>query len=371
MDKDGLKPTQLNVLVPEKQVPESGSNSLSAVKSRGRPLGGVPEVKIPPLDAEPVEDAEGNPMTMQAQAEILRDPGNPLSPNYDPQTALGDARAVEGAQMDPYALRAIRQGQPLSRKQNPGPFGGTLPPEAQKDPNFRPGVGSMYAANQPAFRQRGEERKILSDETIEGLEALKKFQEETQAEQEKQQTVISEEQAEEEVKRLDDDVLGVFNSPNFMNQYQKETNELNTEELRKAIESRCKPINVEQLIMDGEVRQDVPVLTGKLIVTYRTITGEENLEIERMVFGTTEPDIYVFDKLSMMQLACGLYAVNGQVLPNHLGDNRRFDKDKFKLKFRKVLAMPLVMLASMGINFTWFDQRTRRLFIDMEPLKNG
>ena len=344
--------------------------TMEAVKGRGRPLGGAPEVSIPPLDAEPVVSSDGRKMSMHEQAELLKDPSNPLSPYYDPKQALGAKVGPGAAQMDPHALRQARQAPAEARRAPAGPFGGTLSQEQLQDPRARQGVGAAYMANQPALSQRQEAKRALSEETVEGLEALSEFHKKAQAEQEKQQAEADEKRAERDAQVLDEE-LDQLNQPSFMNQYQREVNELNTPELKKATEDRCKPLDVEQLILDGEVRQEVPIVSGKLVVTFRTITGEENLEIERMVFGSNEPDIYVFDKLSMMQLACGLYAVNNQVLPSHLDDSRRFDKSRFKHKFGKVLAMPLVMLASMGINFTWFDLRTRSLFVDLGPLKNG
>lgn len=348
------------------------SDDLKNIKSRSRPLGGAPEVSIPPLDAEPVVGPDGRSMSMSDQAELLKDETNPLSPYYDPDSALLNKTRAGASQMDPHVLRDSRRnpGRPVQARATQGPFGGILPPEALKDPRALRGVGAAYAANQPAWRGKGEKggQGVLSEETIEGLQALNEFQREAHAEQQRQKEEADRQKEEAETKFFEDE-LSKF-SPSFMNQYQREINELNTPELREATEKRCKPIDVEQLIVDGEARQDVPIISGKFVVTFRTITGEENLEVERLVFGSDEPDIYVFDKLSMMQLCCGLYAINGQVLPNHL-NGRTFDLDLFKHKFRKVIVQPLVMLASMGINFTWFDQRTRKLFVDLEPLKNG
>lgn len=329
---------------------------MQAVKGRGRPLGGAPEVKIPPLDAEPMAGPDGRPMSMHQQAEMLRDKSNPLSPYYDPQPS-----AVPVDKMNPHQLRQ-RRG-PM-----PGPFGGVLPPEAQQDPRFRHGVGSMYAANQPGIQNAPDGGAALSNKTVEGLEALAKFQQDAEKAQQK---VADEAAKKDEASSLDND-LELLDQPSFLNQYQKEVNELNTEELRRAIEARCAPLNIEQLIMDGELRQDVPIIREKFIATFRTVTGEENLAIEREIFSDRNvSDIYVLDKMSLMQLTCGLYAVNGRMLPSHLDDSRRFNGESFKKKFRMVTAFPLCQLASLGINFTWFDQRTRRLFIDVDQLKNG
>ncbi|MFW9801112.1 MAG: hypothetical protein ACFFFC_00545 [Candidatus Thorarchaeota archaeon] len=344
-------------------------SGLDAVKNRGRPIGGASEVSIPPLDADPIEGQ--GPMTMQEQAQALRDPTNPISPNYSPQERLNSAG---GAQMNPHALRTAQQravsaaGQTVgARKGSQGPFGGFVPPESYGDPNFRPGVGSAYAVNQPSLRQK--DQSGLSEETINGLEALRDFNNRANEEQSKQ-LKKEEKRFEEEAKKFDDE-FGAFSSPNFLNAYKQEVNELADSELKQAIEARLKPLDLEQLILYGEARQDVPIVPNVFIPTFRTVTGEENLEIERRLFGSDEPDIYIFDKLALMQLTAGLYAINNNVLPDHLDKKRLFSIDLFTEKFRKVVKLPLAMLASLGINFTWFDQRTRRLFIDKTPLKNG
>ncbi len=73
----------------------------------------------------------------------------------------------------------------------------------------------------------------------------------------------------------------------------------------------------------------------------------------------------------MMQMTAGLYAINERPLPTHLDEKRRFNKDLFYIKLDIVKSYAIQMLAMIGLNFTWFDQRTRELFFDLEPLKNG
>jgi hypothetical protein len=344
---DKLKPSQL---------------VMGNIKGRGKPLGGAPKVNVPPLDADPVTNSDGQPITMHEQAEILKNPNSPLSPFYRPEKVMRSPIS----NMDPHVNRTARNGGEVPMKGNKGPFGGFVSPEDRQDPNFRPGVGSAYLANQPALKHQKEGG--LSNETIKGLNALRDFSNRAHEEQNKKPK--EEDQFLDDLKKFDDD-FGQLNSSSFMNAYKKEINELNTDELRKAIEERLEPIDLTQFIMDGEARQDVPIVRDKFIPTFRTVTGGENLEVERMMFGSNESDIYVFDKLAIMQLTCGLYAINGNVLPDHLDERRKFDSTQFKVKFEKVVSLPLCMLASLGINFTWFDQRTRRLFIDTKPLKNG
>ena len=372
---DKPKPASFNKEGTEEQQLTAYQRRMSAIKSRGKPLGGAPPVKIPPLNADPIFGPDGEPLTMQEQAEILRDPRSPLSPNYDP-TLAETAAAVQreqAASMDPYALRTARQGGEMSKKQG-GPFGGVLPPEAAQDPRFRPGVGSMYAANQPGLQPPRPGQKpgkpSLSEETVEGLEALKKFNEEAQAAQEKQVDEATKEHVEKGMEERIADDLGL--DDDFMKEIRARRSELDTEELQQAIEGRCKTMSIDQLIEEGELRQLIPIVRDKFIVEFRTISGEEDLAIKRELYvERNAPDIYLFDKLQMMQLCAGIYSINGKPLVDHLDDKRRFSKEQFLLKFKQVNAMPLPMLASLSINYAWFDRRARKLFVDLDELKNG
>lgn len=84
--------------------------AVTSAKRERAPLGGAPEVKIPPLNAQPM-DGGGS---MEDQAEALRDPTNPLSPVYNPQ--LAQMAAIQAAKQDGQA-----------------PFS-VLPPRASEDP---------------------------------------------------------------------------------------------------------------------------------------------------------------------------------------------------------------------------------------------
>ena len=253
-----LKPTQFNKQGTEKEQMASYKKKMADIKSRGKPLGGAPPVQIPPLNADPVEGPDGRPLTMEQQAGVLRDPRSPLSPHYNPSLADVDA-AVKHEQselMDPHKLRTARQGETMSKQ--PGPFGGTLPPEAQQDPNFRPGVGSMYASNQPGLRNSPRAKPgapQLSQETVEGLEALKRFNEDAQQSQEKQAEDAVKEHIEKDPNDSFIEELGLDTS--FIDAIKEERGKLDRQDIREAVEARCKPLSIAQMIEEGELRQFV------------------------------------------------------------------------------------------------------------------
>ncbi|CAB4131305.1 hypothetical protein UFOVP276_171 [uncultured Caudovirales phage] len=314
---------------------------MDQIKSGGRPVGGVPPVKIPPLDAEPLKGGG----TMTSQAAPLSDPRNPLSPAYSPELAA----------------MAAKQGGPFS----------TLPEEAKQDPRFRAGVGSMIAENQPHLASppapSGERKPILREETQRDLEKLASFQ---QTAENIQQKALDEQdkQVEEEIAKDSATYSAEINA--ILND--DDINLLNNPTRRKDVESRLSPLNIEDILVYGELRQEVPVVPGKTKYEFRSTTGEEDLAVKRMMFGETGGDRYMIDKFGLMNLALGLVAINGMALPSHLNDKKRFDETLFIRKYETLMKFPVQLLADMSVQYMWFDQRVRRLFVkSAEALKNS
>ena len=284
-----------------------------------------------------------------------------------------------------------------------------LPEEARQDPEFREGQGSMYASSQPHLatrygviragvrippQQLGQARKGLKPETIQGLQALQDARQRAEAPSE-QDSIFKESvassagaagrlgnspengpQAEspdaksritEAVKNLDD-----MDFNRLREMMMKDI--INNEEQRKIIEARCQPLSIDDLIVSGSLLQRVPIIPGKFEVTFRSMTGEEDLAIKRLIVeeskGLEVSDRYLLDKFSLMAVAVGLHAINSNPLPSHLDDKDAFSKEAFLSKFARVTRLPFHMLASIGVNYFWFDLRVRHLFV-AENLGNG
>jgi hypothetical protein len=318
---------------------------MDSIKAGGRPVGGTPPVKIPPLDAEPLSTGG----SMSSQAAALSDPTNPLSPVYSPELA---------------AMAADKQG----------PFA-ILPEEATKDSRFIPGVGSRIAANQPHMNapapvvpEANERKPILRKETLKDLEQIASFQQTAETIQQKEFNDQEAKQAEEDVSKgasaYAADIGGILSDDDI--------NLLNNPVRRQEIESRLEPLNIEDILIYGELQQEVPVVPGKTKYKFRSTTGEEDLAVKRMMFGETGGDRYMLDKFSLMNLALGVVAINNMNLPTHLNDKKRFDESLFEKKYNTLLRFPVQLLADMAVQYTWFDQRVRRLFVkSAEALKNS
>ena len=81
---------------------------------------------------------------------------------------------------------------------------------------------------------------------------------------------------------------------------------------KKSIESALTEISFEDMIFKGYSDQEVKIREG-FTVTFRTITTQQSLWIEREIANLSEETVqYGRHYLSLKQLACGLIAVNGK-----------------------------------------------------------
>jgi len=350
-------------------------------RKHNTPVGEVPMPPIPRLD----EQADlSRPMTMAEAAQRQR----------------------AGEFVEDNADGGIFQRPPSMPKLLPDDL---LPDEAKADQHFIQGHGALLAINQPALAlkygiirqgrryspqeiyhntyaqpaQQGQQRK-LRPETVAGLQQLEELQKqaaEKAVELEakaghagaaenlagKEVAPADRERIQDAVSRMDD-----FDFSQFREMMVRDL--LNNEEQRKIIRGRCKPIDLAQMVMDGVARQRVIIVPGKFEVEYQTVGGDIELALKGMIAEEAKSlDYsvqYFTDKYSLMALTAGLYSIGNNVLPGHLDSNGDFDREQFLRKFKKVSKFPLPMLASLGVNYFWFDVDCRKCFV-AENVKNG
>lgn len=290
--------------------------------------------------------------------------------------------------------------------------GDLLPEEVRKDPLFRDGHGSMYAAAQPnlAFKYgimrngqhlmpqqlRPGPRRPAS-ETVADLQKLAELRQATESgesavEQESAagtggaaarlanapgdtdvRPIAGEDKEKLERARKALENMDEFDFDSFRQAVMKDL--LNNEEQRKIIEDRLEPLSLDDYISKGFILQRVPVIPGKFEPTFRSLTAEDDLSLKRLIMQDSKSlaqvsDRYLLDKFSLMSVACMTHAINTHIFPSHLNQNGDFDDDLFWKKFNLILKQGFHMLASLGVNGFWFDVRVRKLFV-AENLKNG
>lgn len=244
-----------------------------------------------------------------------------------------------------------------------------LSPEQQKQlqehGSFVPGVGSAYTANQPSMESRpsaGPEAgqpegwanpprapgSGLRPETLEQLKGVAEANNPVKA---------------EEVDKIVDEIDDI-DAQYETNEYGNRVRSLiSNKERREAIEKRCTPMDVDDLLLTGEVRQVVPILPGKIEPTYRSVSGDEDQFIKQLMSGERGSEQYIMDRYSLLNLTAGLYALNGRVLPPHLDKNGDPTKELFTAKLKVVAKYAYLLLADLSVNYVWFTRRVQRLMV--------
>ena len=128
----------------------------------------------------------------------------------------------------------------------------------------------------------------MSEETVEGLEALQRFQQQAEDAQNQETKKAAAEKPDLSVEEELAAELGIDNIEAFLESFKKARDELDNPELRKQIEERIKPLDIVEMIEEGEARQDVPIVRGKFVVTFRTVTGDEDLKVIHLLTYTYE-----------------------------------------------------------------------------------
>lgn len=311
---------------------------------------------------------------------------------------------------------SILQGSPPQQLQTGPDLRPTdlLPPEAQSDPAFQQGSGSMYAVAQPHLamkygvlrdNRRIPAQQLMARPTVPGgpkstqlrpetLEDLKKIEElrtkslqgesgELAAEQAAAQgpagqaanigappakdKPLTDEEVRKRVSGMDEFDLSTLHEMMVRDI-------INNEEQKKIVEARLEPLNLADLVVNYTVTQRVPIIPGTFEPEFESLTGEDDINLKRMLVEEAKTlkvdDRYLLDKYALFGLACAVKAINGKPLGTHRDANGNFDEKMLEEKFRRILRMPLPMLAALGPHYFWFDQRVRKLFV-AQTIKNS
>lgn len=289
-------------------------SAIAAAKSKKVPVGGVPMPPMPRLD-QPPPQARQVAQARAAQRVLTTEEREKLEQNGTLRQGAGSAYAVNQPGLAGLPTDTEGNEQPIDPRTAPRPPGAGLREETVK------GLQAITAAN------------AADDDD----EALKKV--------------------EKEIEDFDD----VYEENEFG---ERVRSLLGNKKRAAAIEGRCQPMSFETLLMDGSVQQRVPIIPGKFEPTFRSLFGEENVEILRLM-GTLGrgTEGYILDMMELYRLTAGLYSINGKILPNHLDNNGDFNEEMFRAKYKMVRKMALPILADMSVNFRWFARRVQKLTV--------
>lgn len=262
-------------------------------------------------------------------------------------------------------IKQAKAGRPLSSLKASEPVGAI--PRPQMPILTRQAPEEAPAATQDGVQPRPPGSPVLRPETAAQLEAALQAGKDVQAKEA--------EKALDETKLAEDARLAeVFDQFDFGNAAQQVERILDNKKRREAIESRCAPMNVEDLLMKDEVSQRVPILPGQFEPLFRSITPVESLYLKgRMARETINSDQYLGEKYNLMLLACSLVDINKVPLPDHRKHTQlgfEVDDKLFDAKLQTIMRKSGYVVADLGVNYIWFDIRVRRL-LNPDDLKNG
>ena len=415
--KDPNAPTQLSSPFVHASVTDPAARRVADAMTRNRhplsrqaipkytaPRAGGPTPPIPNLEAP-----AGDGMTMADQAVVQRAAG---------QMTGGQVAPTQGGifTQSPAMQAAASFAPPQTKSRPPQLYpSDLLPAEAQQDPMFRQGQGSMVAVSQPelafkygVIRGTGANRrhvppqelnqatKGLRAESLQDLErlgALSRGQSATTEAEDRAAEQASVQSSAGAAGRFGNSPkdgpqtsdkarvaevmkkMGVEDDLDFATLRDMMMKDIiNNDEQRAIIEERCAKMEVDDLIMHGYVRQKVPILPGKFEPTFQSIASSDDLAIKKLIMleskGLEINERYLLDKFSVMTVALGLYAINDNKVPGHLDANGKFDEEAFWKKYEFLARNSFHMIGTLGVNFFWFDVRVRKLFV-AERLGNG
>lgn len=252
------------------------------------------------------------------------------------------------------------------------PLGGAPPINIQQrkptdHPGEQYGPQAQHNQQQPDTRRSPDEVKADFDKYA---DALKQHKEDTESPDPPNTDDVDQEENDDGEDQSDQDRSYVYGDLDKGFSGDEEENEEEAERKRRQarIESKLETLNVEDIFTYGELRQRI--VLENYTIEFRTTSGEEDLEIKNQLFSAEGTARYVIDKFALMNLCIGLRALNDQVWPSHLDKDDNFDLDLFNKKFKKLLKIPTILLEDMSLNYTWFNDRAKKI-ITADKLGNG
>lgn len=335
---------------------------LDEIKKKQAPLGHLAAPSIPRLDQPPpdrwqgVQNAPGPLMRPEQAAELARKGG--FIPGVGSMYA-----ANQPALQRPPASQAPQTSQPVVGHVTPaqGPPGQRQPMPSPEE--FVKKYGASHttqsgstAPDQGHQIQAGPQIPLEPSLYLSPQTADLLVQASAAAKAESGSQVVSEEEKlKGEIDELDDTIFDAFGN--------KVRDLFNNKKRRAVIELRCPELSLDDLLIHQELRQVVPIIPKKFLPTFRMPSGEEDLFVKSLIRTEEGTSRYILDKFAMMNLCLGMYALNGSPFPNHINDSGTPDPKLFDIKFKVLIRFPLPILADLSVNYIWFDERVRRLVV--------
>jgi hypothetical protein len=143
------------------------------------------------------------------------------------------------------------------------------------------------------------------------------------------------------------------------------------ERMREAVESRCEPLDISSYLMSGEMSQTVPIVPGKLFVTFRTVTDQEEVYVDSKLAGLKDATERQFLRsMNEWSLIFFVHSLNGEAWPSVFDKSGGISEKAIELRTRRVQQLPSSIFNLISQNLEWFLDRVAKA-LTLEALGNG
>ena len=153
---------------------------------------------------------------------------------------------------------------------------------------------------------------------------------------------------------------------------EEEEEELTQEEkLKRVIEGRLEEIDIGQYLMSGEIRQEVPIIPGKLVVVFKTVTDLEESYVDTVMSGDSNLTSRQFlRKMNELALSIHIYSVNGNKWPTNINGDGNVNKESIDARLKQIRKLSSPIFNMISQNLSWFIDRVNNS-LNASILGNG
>lgn len=147
--------------------------------------------------------------------------------------------------------------------------------------------------------------------------------------------------------------------PTITEDLPKEEEELTDDEkLRKAVEARLEEIDIGEYLMSGELIQSIPIIPGKLVVEFKTVSDLEESFVDTKI--SENPNLtnrQFLRKMNELALVIHIHTVNGNKWPVLLDGDGTINEKAAEARLRHIKKLSSPVFNMLTQNLAWFMDR--------------
>lgn len=130
------------------------------------------------------------------------------------------------------------------------------------------------------------------------------------------------------------------------------------DKLRKVVESRIEEIDIGEYLMSGELVQSVPIIPGKLVVEFKTVSDLEESYVDTKI--SEDPNLtnrQFLRKMNELALVIHIHTVNGNKWPVLLDGDGTVNEKAAEARLRHIKKLSSPVFNMLTQNLAWFMDR--------------